>query len=270
MGQAILAPSVLAYPAQTNVTLDVLPSESYDTLIRRAEAVARAAAQRSFDRDLLINQISVVILAQNQANTVPILTLSTTRSQWRSRPDARRWATYYPSAKPLLGFDNRQPTAATPAAAPATTSPDMMAPGAQSPLPNAAPGQTLPNGTPAQVAPPSLSAPPQTPTSFPGQSTPTPTPVQATPPSRSSPPTVPTGTTTSPGQAAPVQVAPPSPSSPPTVPATPTLAPSGGIPSTPGQPVPAQVAPPSLSSPPTISVPSTAQPQLQTPGQGVR
>ncbi len=124
--QAIAPPAVHAYTGSVNVTIDVQPSETYDTLVRRAEAIARAATQRSFDRDILITDVSIVIIAQGASATVPVLSLTTTRPQWRSQPDSRRWATYYSTSKALLRLNSAptatiaQPTVTT--STPATTS----------------------------------------------------------------------------------------------------------------------------------------------------
>lgn len=104
VGQSVFSPPVQAYTSRVDVVLDVLPEETYETLLRRAEAVARAATQRSFDRDILVTDVSVVITAQNRSSIVPILTLTATRSQWQGRPDPRNWATYYTSARGLLGL----------------------------------------------------------------------------------------------------------------------------------------------------------------------
>jgi hypothetical protein len=106
LGRDAIAPAVVqAYTSRVDVALDVQQGETYDVLVRRAEAIARAAAQRSFDRDILITDVSVFVVGQNQTATVPVVSLQVTRDQWRSRPDPRRWATYYQSSKGLLGLD---------------------------------------------------------------------------------------------------------------------------------------------------------------------
>ena len=120
MMQTIAPSAVHAYTGTVNVTIDVQPSEAYDTLVRRAEAIARAAAQRSFDRDILVTDVAIVVIAQSATSTVPVLSLTTTRSQWRGQPDARRWATYYSTAKALLGM-NAAPSGAGTIAQPTIT-----------------------------------------------------------------------------------------------------------------------------------------------------
>lgn len=102
---AIVAPiSVQAYTARVEVMLDRAASESYEGMVRRAELVARTAAQRGFDRDLLANEVSVVVVGRNGGMAAPVVTLWVTRSQWQQRPETRRWATYYRNSSRLLGF----------------------------------------------------------------------------------------------------------------------------------------------------------------------
>lgn len=170
--QVIEPAPVQAYTNRVNVSLDVQPDESYDALVRRAEAVARAAAQRSFDRDLLVTAVSVMIIAQKNATTVvPLLTLEVGRQEWKSLPEPRRWATYYPSAKSLLGLTTPPATATTPTASPTVTTP-VVAPGAApggAPAPSNQPGQpgqpgsSRPLSTGTGSPAPEEITPPQTP-----------------------------------------------------------------------------------------------------------
>jgi len=49
------------------------PNETYETLLLRAEAAAREAAQASFDQDIRATDVSVMIVAQNQSDrTSPV------------------------------------------------------------------------------------------------------------------------------------------------------------------------------------------------------
>ncbi|WP_181357514.1 hypothetical protein [Stenomitos frigidus] len=159
-----IAPSVVqAYTSTVNVTIDVQPTETYDTLVRRAEAIARAATQRSFDRDILVTDVSIVIIAQGTSATVPVLSLATTRPQWRSQPDPRRWATYYSTSKALLGLNKApsattaQPTVttATPATTSTTAQPRSTTPSTRTTPPTVTPGSATPDGSqvPASAAP---------------------------------------------------------------------------------------------------------------------
>jgi hypothetical protein len=100
---AALRPTIVqASTARLDVVLDRLPHETFNALIRRSELVARAAAQRSFDRDILTNEVAIVILARQKESQAPILLLKVSRSQWQSRPDIKQWATYYRTSERLL------------------------------------------------------------------------------------------------------------------------------------------------------------------------
>ena len=94
-----------AYLAELGVSIDNGSSNSYSTLVRRAEQVARAAAQRTFDNDILVTEVSVTITGNYRGLEVPILTLEVGRYDWRAQPDTKEWATYYPGSKNLLGFE---------------------------------------------------------------------------------------------------------------------------------------------------------------------
>ena len=98
-----------AYTARVDVTLDRLPNESFESLLRRAELVARSAAQRGFDQDILASQVSVIVNGRNRGFEAPVLTLSVSRSQWQARPDARKWATRHRNVRDLLGFETVKP-----------------------------------------------------------------------------------------------------------------------------------------------------------------
>lgn len=142
--EGAIAPQVVqAYTTRVDVALDRLPNELYDALIRRAEIIARAAAQRSFDRDILTSEVSVIVIGRNQGTETPILTLDVSRVQWSSRPDTRRWATYYKTSAVLLGFEQLSPVPIrvtappTPVVAPAT--PQVRPPGNVTPSQPATP-----------------------------------------------------------------------------------------------------------------------------------
>ncbi len=155
--EGAIAPQVVqAYTTRVDVALDRLPNESYDALIRRADIVARAAAQRSFDRDILTSEVSVIIIGRNQGSETPILTLDVSRVQWSSRPDTRRWATYYKTSAALLGFEQLSPVPVT-VVAPPTPVP-VVTPAPVQPS-NNAPSQTTPNPSTQQPSQQNEAAP---------------------------------------------------------------------------------------------------------------
>ncbi|MEW5859593.1 MAG: hypothetical protein AB1861_19765 [Cyanobacteriota bacterium] len=95
-----------AYTARVDVSLSRERGESFQSFLRRAEAVARAAAQRSFDRDILVTDVAVTVVGQNDGAIVPIFSLEVSRQAWRSRPDPQRWITYFPNTELLLGIED--------------------------------------------------------------------------------------------------------------------------------------------------------------------
>ncbi|MGC1310574.1 MAG: hypothetical protein WA885_25370 [Phormidesmis sp.] len=101
--EALIAPQASqAYTSRLDLFLARESNETYETLLRRAEMAARAGAQRSFDQDLLITNVSVTVVVEGEGVTVPILSLRVDREQWRTRPETYYWATYYRTAEALL------------------------------------------------------------------------------------------------------------------------------------------------------------------------
>ena len=101
--EALIAPQASqAYTSRVDLFLAREMDETYETLLRRAEMAARAGAQRSFDQDLLITNVSVTVVAEDDGITVPILALRVDREEWRTRPETYYWATYYRTAEALL------------------------------------------------------------------------------------------------------------------------------------------------------------------------
>ncbi|MGK7923637.1 MAG: hypothetical protein AB4290_00035 [Spirulina sp.] len=106
LGSTAIAPQrVWAYTDRTTIELYLRSGESFQVLLRRAEVVARAAAQRSFDRDILITSVSVDVVGKNNGAIAPILRLRVSRQTWARQPDPQLWAIYFPNAPFLLGVD---------------------------------------------------------------------------------------------------------------------------------------------------------------------
>lgn len=184
---AVIAPqSAQAYTARVDVSLSRQIEESYESFLRRAEAVARAAAQRSFDGDILVTDVRVMILGQNDGAIAPVLLLEVSRQSWRSRPDPQQWATYLPDAPALLGFDGLPGQAEL---QPPTAPPQIPPPPVAAPQGIGTPGTFAPDQVPPSLpptVPQSIETP--APTGTPG----TPTNTELPPPGPSDVPTRPT------------------------------------------------------------------------------
>ncbi|MFW6357862.1 MAG: hypothetical protein ACOC0N_01400 [Chroococcales cyanobacterium] len=130
-----IAPQVAqAYTARETVTLTRLPNESFETMVRRAEVIARAAAQRMFNEDILMTEVAITILGQNDGQIAPILQLDVSRQSWQNLPDPQQWATYFPISQDLLDFRNLVGGSERPTQ-PSPTQPPQQAPTNVSPQP---------------------------------------------------------------------------------------------------------------------------------------
>ncbi|MCA6471809.1 MAG: hypothetical protein IM585_13430 [Pseudanabaena sp. M135S2SP2A07QC] len=101
-----IASSAGAERREVDIRLLVNQDEGFTVMTRKAEILARSAAQRTFDRDVLVSDVSVKVTAQNlnQDQAAIILQLIVSRRNWASRPDPKIWATYFPMAKSLIGI----------------------------------------------------------------------------------------------------------------------------------------------------------------------
>ncbi len=99
-----IASSAIAERREVDIRLQVNQDEGFTVMTRKAEVLARSAAQRTFDREVLVSDVSVKVTAQNQDQAAIILQLIVSRRDWSSRPDPKIWATYFPMAKTLIGI----------------------------------------------------------------------------------------------------------------------------------------------------------------------
>ncbi len=99
-----IASSAIAERREVDIRLQVNQDEGFTVMTRKAEILARSAAQRAFDREVLVSDVSVKVTAQSQDQAAIILQLIVSRSDWSSRPDPKIWATYFPMSKDLIGI----------------------------------------------------------------------------------------------------------------------------------------------------------------------
>ncbi len=100
--QAVDPPAAVAYTSRLNLFLTRESDESFEVFLQRAEIVARAAVQRSFDADVLMTDVIVTVVGDTQGVALPILTVDVSRSDWQLRPDIAYWGTYYEAAEWLM------------------------------------------------------------------------------------------------------------------------------------------------------------------------
>ncbi|MBT9317564.1 hypothetical protein IXB50_19250 [Leptothoe spongobia TAU-MAC 1115] len=102
--EALIMPKAsYAYTSRLNLFLALEQDEPYGSLVRRANMAARAGAQRSFDQDLLITEVVIIVTGENSDGiSVPVLTLRVSRQEWSQQPVTEYWATYFRGAQTLL------------------------------------------------------------------------------------------------------------------------------------------------------------------------
>ena len=98
--------AAIADRREVDIRILVNQDEGFAVMTRKAEILARSAAQRAFDSELLVSDVSVKVTAQNpiQNQAAIILQLIVSRNDWKSRPDPKVWATYFPMSQKLLGI----------------------------------------------------------------------------------------------------------------------------------------------------------------------
>lgn len=109
----VIAPQIaLADTERVEISLERQPNETYQTMLSRAEAATLSAVQQSFNQDIMLTDVSVMIIGQNQGAIAPVLSMDVSRDQWLSNPDIQRWVTYFTTARSLLGFEGVATTTA--------------------------------------------------------------------------------------------------------------------------------------------------------------
>ncbi|MGB3207465.1 MAG: hypothetical protein WBB28_20970 [Crinalium sp.] len=145
---------------QLQVSIARNPSESFETMLRRSEAMAKTFIQRSFDKNKSVTNVNLTVLGENQGSIAPIVSMRVNRQGWKRSPDPQMWATYFPNAQTLLGLQNSLTTATQPASTPPlqTITAPAVTPNSSLGYPDNPDGQNnppvLPSGSNVQQVPP--------------------------------------------------------------------------------------------------------------------
>ena len=99
-----IAQGAIAERREVDIRMQVNQDEGFKVMTRKAEILARSAAQRTFDRDVLVSGVSIKVTAQGDDRAALILQLIVSRREWASRPDPKVWATYFPMTQRLMGI----------------------------------------------------------------------------------------------------------------------------------------------------------------------
>jgi hypothetical protein len=101
-----ISSAALAERREVDIRLLADRNEGFAVMVRKAEVLARSAAQRTFDREVLVSNVSVKVTAQNPNldKAAIILQMRVSRRDWVNRPDPKLWSTYFPMAQRLIGL----------------------------------------------------------------------------------------------------------------------------------------------------------------------
>ncbi|MGF1537814.1 MAG: hypothetical protein ACFB4J_15225 [Elainellaceae cyanobacterium] len=103
------APAQVTAPAdQLSISMSLLPGESYEDFVERAEEAVAQQVQRYFQRTAA-ERVMVTFNGSNSGLVAPVLELDVTREQWTAVPQTVQWATYFPDGEVLLGLAEPAP-----------------------------------------------------------------------------------------------------------------------------------------------------------------
>ncbi len=128
--------ATVAQVPQVSVSLSPQPNEAYDQFLRRAESQASQIIQQRLKQNPSLPEVRVVMVGEWQGAIAPLFSLTVSRQKWSTDPSVRRWATYFPDSRLLLGLgspNSLSPSTTPTAAEPAPPSPAPAPPAEQKP-----------------------------------------------------------------------------------------------------------------------------------------
>lgn len=102
---------VQATTERLTVTLSLQAGEGFRELLTRAETIVQEEIQQTFDADIVVSDVSVMVMGEHQGLMTPLLSVDVRRDRWRANPQLSEWARYYGNAEELLGFNQTPETA---------------------------------------------------------------------------------------------------------------------------------------------------------------
>ncbi|USR92143.1 hypothetical protein NEA10_05305 [Phormidium yuhuli AB48] len=103
----LLTPPLPVHAATERLTVTLSPrrGEGFQDLLTRAETIAQEEIQRTFNADVVVGDVSLVVMGEHGGLTTPLLSVDVRRDLWRRNPQLSDWAQYYSNARQLLGFN---------------------------------------------------------------------------------------------------------------------------------------------------------------------
>lgn len=92
----------LAEPGTIVIDMPVYGQVTHGDLVSQAESLAEAAINRQFGQNSELLKVEVFVLGDRNGETVPILTVTVSRTQWQENPQVDAWTEYYSNSYALL------------------------------------------------------------------------------------------------------------------------------------------------------------------------
>jgi hypothetical protein len=94
-------------PDRVNLLINAETSSDFAPLIQRAEQLAEQAVNQTLNQQPALTEVWVQVGAERNGQSVPLLSIRVTRSEWQKTPSIRAQSRYFSAAEKLLRFDNR-------------------------------------------------------------------------------------------------------------------------------------------------------------------
>jgi hypothetical protein len=91
---------------ERNFTLQVGENQSFEILIKQAVDLTQNSVDREFQDNPELTEISIIVLAENNGQIVPLTRSKVSRTQWESDSRIERWTRYFGNSRMLLGLYN--------------------------------------------------------------------------------------------------------------------------------------------------------------------
>ena len=103
----IILPKVSAVPPEICVPIRREGDESFEMLVERGINLAQQVVESRFQRNPDLETLRVVIVGENKGMIAPLFVVKVNRYRWLDNPDVRRWMSYFPDSRLLLGFETQ-------------------------------------------------------------------------------------------------------------------------------------------------------------------
>ncbi|NET06983.1 MAG: hypothetical protein F6K16_20240 [Symploca sp. SIO2B6] len=94
----------LAQVRQIDLIINSNSSQTFESLIKRAENVAKTSIDQEFVENSNVREVTVTILGERNGQMVPILMMKVSRFDWQAEPSIQQWVRYLGDSEILLGF----------------------------------------------------------------------------------------------------------------------------------------------------------------------